>query len=85
MDYECSKYISGQSNVFFSLDIQHSPIMVQIEGNQFLPVEGKGSIHLDSAGEIKINDMYFVPSLAFNLLSIWSITNMGLIVVFDHQ
>jgi hypothetical protein len=59
--------------------------MVQTARNQFLLVEGKGSVHLDSTGEIKINDVYFVPSLAFNLLSVGSITDMGLVVVFDHQ
>jgi hypothetical protein len=86
MDSGCSKHVSGNPDAFSPLHLANSPAMVQTAGNQFLPVEGKGSVNLDSTGEIKINDVYFVPGLAFNMLSVGSITNMGLVVVFDdHQ
>jgi hypothetical protein len=83
MDSGCSKHVSGTPDAFSSLQIQPSLAMVQTAGNQYLPVEGKGTVNLDSSGEINISDVYYVPGLAFNLLLVGSITDMGLTVVFD--
>jgi len=89
MDYGpgCSCHVSMDPNVFFSLNVQHIPIitMVQTSRIQILPVEGKYTIIFGSQGEININDVYFVSKLAFNLLLVRSITNMGLVFKFDDK
>jgi hypothetical protein len=85
LDSGCSRHVSGNPEAFNSLDFHRSPAMVQTAGNQLLPIEGKGSVNLGNNSEIKIDDVYFVPGLSFNLLSVGSITDMGLTLVFDDQ
>jgi len=74
-------------NVFLSLNIQHIPIiiMVQTSRKQILLVESKHTINFGSQGEININNVYFVFKLAFNLLLVGSIIDMGLILKFDDK
>ena len=59
--------------------------MVQIVGNQLLPVEGKDNVRLSSKAEININEVYFVPGLSFNLLFIGSIADMENTLVFESK
>jgi hypothetical protein len=83
LDSGCSRHISGNPEAFTSIDMHESPAVVQTASNQLLPVEGKGSVKLGNHAEININDVYFVPGLAFNLLSVGSIADMGFTLVFD--
>jgi hypothetical protein len=87
MDLGCSYHVSMDPNVFFSLNVQHILVitMVQTSRNQIFPIESKYTINFGSQGEININDVYFVSKFAFNLLSIGSITNMGLILKFNDK
>jgi hypothetical protein len=59
--------------------------MVQTTRHYFFLIEGKGIVNFGSQGEIKINNVYFVHGLAFNLLSLRSIANKGLILMFDDK
>jgi len=87
MDFDCSHHVSMDPNVFLSLNIQHIPIiiMVQTSRKQILLVESKHTINFGSQGEININNVYFVFKLAFNLLLVGSIIDMGLILKFDDK
>jgi hypothetical protein len=87
MDLGCSRHVSMDPNVFFSLNVQCILVitMVQTSRNQILPIEGKYTINFGSQGEININDVYFVFKLAFNLLLVRSITDMGSIFKFDDK
>ncbi len=52
-------------------------------GGHVLPVEGTGTVSLSTSGEIKMNDVYFVPGLTYSLLSVGCIADKGFVLVFD--
>ena len=85
IDSDCSKHITGNPDLFTSLEPHTTQAMVQTTGNQILLVEGKGRVNLSSKGEINMNEVYFVSSLFFNQLLVGSITDMGFTLVFDNK
>ena len=62
-----------------------SSTMVQTEMNHLLSIGGEGHINLNSQSEVNMNEIYFEPSLSFNLVLIRSITNIGFTFVFDDK
>ena len=50
-----------------------------------MPVDSKGTVRLSPSSEIKMNDVYFVVGLAYNLMSVRCITDKGYTLVFDNK
>ena len=51
-----------------------------------ISIDNKSTIHLSSSTlEIKMNDVYFISRLAYNLMSIECSIDKGFILVFDNK
>ena len=85
LDFGCSKHITGNPDLFSNLEPHPTQAVVQMAGNQLLPVDRKENVRLNLEAEININEVYFVPGLSFNLISVGSIADMEYILVFDDK
>lgn len=84
LDSGCSNHLCGDEKWFITLDngFEHA---VKLGNDTKLQVQGKGSIKLKIDGLIKvINNVYFVPELKTNMLSIGQLQEKGLTVVIDN-
>ena len=82
LDSGCSNHMSGERGKFTNLDetFQHS---VKMGDNSRISVTGKGSMKLILNGiNHVVNEVYYVPKLNNNLLSIGQLQENGLAIVF---
>ena len=71
IDSGAAKHVTGNRDMITNLDQQSfGSAHVRTAGGQVLPVEGTGIVNLSTSGEIKMNDVYFVPGLTHSLLSV---------------
>ena len=84
IDSGCSNHMSNSRSLFETLDVSKKS-EVRLGDNKTVQVDGKGTIAIcSSTGKKKLlHDVFFVPSLAHNLLSVGQLMNDGLVVVFD--
>lgn len=85
VDSGASRHVNGDRSVFSTLDLTPGTSSVQTAGNENLTVQGTGSVNLGPSGEINISDVYYVPGLTRNLLSIGKIADAGYVLVFDKE
>ena len=81
LDLGCSNHICGYKGMFSYLDenFQHS---VKLGNNSRMAVVGKGSVKLLINGvKHAVNDVYYVPELKNNLLSIGQLQERGLAIL----
>ena len=82
LDSGCSNHMCGEQGMFTDLDetFQHS---VKLGNNSKMSVTGKGSVKLIFNGKNHIvNEVYFVPELNNNLLSVGQLQENGLAILF---
>ncbi|KAG6535405.1 hypothetical protein ZIOFF_000377 [Zingiber officinale] len=62
-------------------------MLVRLEANKQIQVEGKGTIAMETSdGKVKLlYNVYFVPSLAHSLLSVGQLMMGGYAIVFDNR
>jgi transposase InsO family protein len=86
VDSGASRHVSGDRSAFTTLNnLIPGTSSVQTAGNESLPVLGTGSVNLGPSAEININDVYYVPGLTRNLLSVGKIADAGYVLVFDKD
>jgi len=68
LDFNASKHVMGNKNVFSNLEAQSIFGVVSIIGGHQLGIEGKGYVTLSKIGEIKFNDVYYMLGLIMNLI-----------------
>lgn len=84
LDSGCSNHMSGNKIWFSELDESFKK-SVRLGNDARLKVEGKGSIKVKMNGEVHtIVDVFYVPELKNNLLSIGQLQERGLAVLFDE-
>lgn len=82
VDSGCSNHMCGESNMFSSLDTTFTH-NVKLGNNHKLTVGGKGVVKITLNGvSYVINDVYYVPELKNNLLSVGQLQERGLDVLF---
>lgn len=84
LDSGCSNHMSGNKEWFMQLDesFRHS---VKLGNNSKLEVMGKGNIKLKISGSNHIvSDVFFIPELRNNLLSIGQLQDRNITIVIKH-
>nr|XP_011468675.1 PREDICTED: uncharacterized protein LOC105352743 [Fragaria vesca subsp. vesca] len=83
LDSGCSNHMCGDKSMFSSLNdkFNHS---VKLGNNTRMQVAGKGSVRLTMKGvAFVISDVYYVPELKNNLLSIGKLQEKGLAILIQ--
>ena len=85
VDSGCSNHMCNNKGMFSSLDMTFSH-SVKLGNNNKMEVAGKGVVKL-MLGEILyiVGDVYFVPELKNNLLSVGQLQEKGLAVLFQEE
>ena len=76
--------MSGIKSIFRYIDETHK-LNVRLGDNKQIQVEGKGTIEVKTnQGKVKyLDNVFFVPTLSHNLLSVGQLVNDGYQVIFD--
>lgn len=84
LDSGCSNHMTGEKSWFTELkeDFKHS---VRLGNNSRLAVEGKGNIRIEVEGITQvITDVYYIPNLTSNLLSIGQLQEKKLKFIIEN-
>lgn len=85
LDSGCSNHMTGHKEQFVTLD-ESFKHQVKLGDNKMIQVEGKGTVSvLTATGMKNVQNVYFIPKLSQNLLSIGQLTDNGYFVVFDGK
>ncbi|XAR59466.1 RNA-directed DNA polymerase [Bertholletia excelsa] len=73
----------GMKSLFCELDETHK-VIVRLGDDKLIQVEGKGTIALETkGGKVKfLHDVFFIPSLSHNLLSVGQLLASGYSIMF---
>ena len=84
LDSGCSNHMCGKKNMFFGLDSSFRE-SVKLGNDSSINVQGKGKIRMEVNGFMHvITEVFYVPDLKNNLLSIRQLQEKGLAVLIQH-
>lgn len=84
LDSGCSNHMSGNKKWFNNLDEEFRHF-VKLGNDTRLAVLGKGSIKMEVDGRTQvISDVYYIPDLRNNLLSIGQLQEKGVAILIQH-
>lgn len=84
MDSGCSNHMTGNRDLFVTLDDSFNKD-VRTGDDKILNVKGNGDVRLRTrSGDKKIQNVYFVPGLKYNLLSVGQLILRGYDIHFKH-
>ena len=82
LDSGCSNHMCGHKDWFFDLNEQIR-VAVKLGNDSRLITAGKGSVKLEIDGIVQvISDVYYIPDLKSNLLSIGKLQEKGFTMIF---
>jgi len=83
MESGCSNHMTCKKSLFYSLDCS-AIIKINLGDHTPVPTQGKGTIHLLTKHNQKkvIHDVYYVPNLKVNLISVGQLMQNGYDVRF---
>jgi hypothetical protein len=85
LDSGCSNHMIGTKNCLFEFDDTFRE-SVKLGNDSKMAVMGKGNVKLNIGGRIHvITDVYYLPGLSNNLLSIGQLQQKGLTIVFRNN
>lgn len=85
LDSGCSNHMCGNKEWFFGLD-ESFRFSVRLGDNSTMMVMGKGNIKLRIDGLIQvITEVFYIPNLKNNLLSIGQLQQKGLTIIFQKD
>lgn len=86
LDSGCSNHMTSEKSSFQCLD-ESIKMQVKLGDDKQLHVEGKGTIAITtSSGKTKyLDDVFYVPKLAHNLLSVGQLMQKGYAIMFDDD
>ena len=78
--------MTGSKSLFRELDETHK-LIVKLGDGKPIQVEGKGTVALESDyGKVKLlYDVFFIPGLSHNLLSVGQLIPSGYSILFDDD
>ncbi|KAJ0086611.1 hypothetical protein Patl1_07274 [Pistacia atlantica] len=87
IDSGCSHHVTGNDTLFSEMRQHHGERVIVIADNSTYPVAEEGVVTIDVADDtrtssVKLNDVYHVPGLKKNLVSVSQITDSGKYVLF---
>ena len=84
LDSGCSNHMCGKKEFFCDLN-EGFKDSVKLGNDASLKVQGKGSIRMEIDGTMHmVTEVFFVPDLKNNLLSIGQLQEKGLVVLMQH-
>ena len=85
LDSGCSNHMSGIKSIFRDIDETHK-LNVRLGDNKQIQVEGKGTIEVKTnQGKVKyLDNVFYIPTLSHNLLSVGQLIDDGYSVIFDE-
>lgn len=85
LDSECSNHMTGNTDLFDYLD-NSIKLEVKLGNNDTMEVIGKGAINMmTNIGKGTIPDVYYVPGLKQNLISVGQLVQKGYKVVLENN
>ncbi|KAJ1700426.1 hypothetical protein LUZ63_000205 [Rhynchospora breviuscula] len=86
LDSGCSNHMTGHKQLFEELD-ETFKLMVKLGDDKQIQVEGKGkvAVHTKENGMRFIHNVYFIPSLSQNLLSVGQLLDSGYTIIFENK
>ena len=85
LDSGCSNHMTGNKEFFENLDTSIKS-EVKLGNNEIVEVNGKGTVNVITRhGKKSISDVYFVPGLKHNLISVGQLSQKGYRVVFEKN
>lgn len=85
LDSGCSNHICGTKDWFVNLDEDYR-VSVRLGDHSRVKVMGKGTVKMQICGRTQIfSDVYWIPELKSNLLSIGQIQEKGLAILFKEN
>lgn len=83
LDSGCSNHMTGRKELFSCLD-ESTRGKVSFENKLHIQVMGKGEIQHDDGTFVIIANVYYVPELCWNLLSIGQLSERGQSIYFQN-
>lgn len=86
LDSGCSNHMTGLRNIFLSLD-ESIKMHVRLGDDKQVQVESKGTVGVRTkSGKVKhIDNVFYIPGLAHNLISIGQLIQRGYSVMFHDD
>ncbi|XP_077242636.1 uncharacterized protein LOC143883170 [Tasmannia lanceolata] len=86
LDSGCNNHMTGQKDLFRSID-KSFQLQVRLGDGKSVQIEGKWTnvVKTKSGIERIIHDVYFIPGLAHNLLSVGQLIQKGYLVLFHDD
>lgn len=86
LDSGCSNHMTGMKKHFQNID-ESVKLQVKLGNNKEIQIEGKGTVAIktESGTEKLIHDVYYIPGLAYNLLSVGQLIQKGYLVTFHDN
>ncbi|KAJ0551653.1 putative RNA-directed DNA polymerase [Helianthus annuus] len=86
IDSGCSNHMTGSRSSFIHLD-ETFKVDVQLGNKKKLAIEGKGTVRINagSNGSRLLDDVYYAPSLEYNLLSVGQLMKKGYSLLFERD
>ncbi|KAJ4817458.1 polyprotein [Rhynchospora pubera] len=86
LDSGCSNHMTGFKHLFDQLDETHK-LKVKLGDDKVINVEGKGTVAVQTSQHNTrlLYDVYFIPQLTQNLLSIGQLIENGYSVIFEER
>ena len=82
LDSGCSNHMTGNEVFFESLD-RSIRFEIKLGNNEIVEVSGKGTVNvITKHGKKSISNVYFVPGLKHNLISVRQLSKKGYRVIF---
>ena len=83
IDSGCSHHVTGDDSLFLEMRQHNGKRVVVTADNSMYPVAKEGAVKIDvDEASVKLDDVYHVPGLKKNLISVSQITNSGKYVLF---
>ena len=85
LDSGCSNHMCGKKEIFSEYNDNFKE-SVKLGNNSRLTVQGKGNVRMEVNGIMQvITDVFYVPDLKNNLLSIGQLQEKGLAIIMQHN
>lgn len=86
IDFGCSNHMTGSKSSFTHLD-ESFKLGVQLGNKKKLAIEGKGTVRVNTGSNNSklLDDVYYAPSLEYNLLSVGQLMKKRYSLLFEND
>ena len=81
IDSDCCNHMTFNSDIFYSKYLPSQPTSISTTDGSIMPVTHTGTV---SSNNIYLSDVYFVPQLSLNLISVGQLCDLDLHLFFSR-